>query len=312
MTPPQGGSRTAVVVVNYGSHSMIAAALDPESLAAAGLVVVVVDNFSSVAERRAAQSLCRERGWLLECCDNRGFGAGMNRGATRAIRAGCDAIVALNPDAKADAGTLVALGQQVLVNRREMVSPAMIDSVGRVHFRGAQVNMATGQIRSGWATRDDDQTWRNWLSGACLAYSVDIHSELRGFDEAYFLYWEDVDFSRRAAESGISLNLRDDLVVTHDEGGTHGAQLTRAKSPLYYYYNTRNRLRFAVRHCRTRSELAGWIASTPRQSLQIWLRGGKRQLLSHPRGALGALKGTVAGLGEALLALLTRPGGRAS
>lgn len=312
MTPAQVGSRTAVVVVNYASHGMIAESLDAESLATAGLTVVVVDNFSSLAERAAVQSLCSERGWLLESCANEGFGAGVNRGATRASQAGCEAIVALNPDAKADAATLVALGQEVLTNRREVVSPAMIDSNGRVHFQGAQVNMKSGQIRSGWAAGDDDQTWRNWLSGACLAYSAETHRELGGFDEDYFLYWEDVDFSLRAAESGMSLTLREDLVVIHDEGGTHGTQFGRAKSPLYYYYNTRNRLRFAVRHCHSRAELAAWIASTPGQSLQIWLRGGKRQLFSQPLGALRAVQGTLAGIGAALLALLTGPEGRAS
>lgn len=312
MTSKQNEARTSVVVVNYGSHSMIAESLDAESLATAGLTTVIVDNFSSAAERNAVQKLCSVRGWLFEPSENKGFGAGMNRGVARAISAGCEAIVALNPDANADAATLAALGRHVTASDRELVSPAMVDSVGGVHFRGAQVSMATGQIRSGWATEDDDPTWRNWLSGACLAYSARVHRELGGFDETYFLYWEDVDLSRRAAESGMSLTLRKDLVVIHDEGGTHGAQLTRAKSPLYYYYNTRNRLRFAIRHCSSRRELAAWIASTPRQSLRIWLRGGRRQLLTQPRGALMTLRGTLAGLGEALLALLTGPGGRPS
>lgn len=304
---PLSELKTAIVIVNYRSHHLLHSALDAESAASAGLTVIIVDNFSDMAERVAVGALCTAHGWLLELSDNDGFGSGMNRGAERAIVAGCKAIVALNPDARADIETLVALGEHVSACPGELVSPRMVDSTGRIHFRGAQVHMRTGQIRSAWAAEDDDLLWRNWLSGACLAYSANVHHQLNGFDDDYFLYWEDVDLSRRAAELGMSLTLRDDLLVVHDEGGTQRERHTRAKSAHYYYYNTRNRLRFAVHHCRDRRQLLSWILNTPNQSLQIWLRGGKRQLISYPQGAIQALRGTVSGLRGALFALAKGP-----
>lgn len=303
----------ATIIVNYGSHELIENAIEDVDLRAAGLVVVIVDNFSTPAERRAVRSMCDRRGWLLELSENRGFAAGVNLGVARAVGEGCEAVVALNPDARADARTLSTLGSHVLESVRELVSPKMIDSMGMAHFRGAQVDMESGQIRSGWNVGDDDSRWRNWLSGACLAFSVAAHAELDGFEEDYFLYWEDVDFSRRAAGLGMMLTVRDDLQVVHDEGGTHGAaHLSRAKSPLYYYYNTRNRLRFAVRHCRSRRQLAKWIWRTPIQSSEIWLRGGRRQIFSQPAGALKAIAGTMSGLVEAFIALVIGPGKDAS
>ena len=302
-----GRPRIAVVVVNYRSHGLLRSALDAPSLAAAGIGVFVVDNRSTAAERAAVGEVCTERGWVMVGAKtNRGFGAGVNQGVEAARRAGYDTFVTVNPDARVDTPALVELGRAAHASGRCLVAPAMVDSAGAAHFRGSLVSMRTGAIRSGWVAGDDDREWKNWLSGACLAFSDPAFRELGGFDESYFLYWEDVDLSRRAVRAGMDLSLRTDLQIVHDEGGTHGVARARAKSPIYYRYNTRNRLRFAVRNC-SRRELWGWIAATPRESAQIWLRGGRRQLLTSPGGLAAAVAGTFAGLGAALLTGLGVP-----
>lgn len=295
----------AAVLVNYGSHQLIAANLRPDALADAGITVVVVDNYSSAEERQSVTDLCARHGWHLVACANDGFAAGLNKGVARAMQSGCRAVVAINPDAVVEVPVLLNLGEQALREPRSLVSPRMLTSTGDPHFRGAQVNMRNGAIRSGWCHGDGDPVWKNWLSGACLAFHVDAHGELSGLDEGYFLYWEDVDLSRRAAASLMELCFREDLTVVHDEGGTQGWQRSRAKSPGYYYYNTRNRLRFATRHC-SRAELREWIMSTPRQSLNVWLRGGRRQLLASPKGAVYAAGGTFRGLALAIRVAFAR------
>lgn len=294
--------RPGVVVVNYLSHSLLVDALDAPSLAAAGVQVFVVDNRSTDAEREAIGNVCGERGWILvETSANRGFGAGVNRGVEVARLAGLDTFITVNPDARVSTPVLLELCRAAHASPRSLIGPAMVDSTGADHFRGSLVSMRSGAISSGWEAGDGDAEWKNWLSGACLAFSAEAFNALEGFDESYFLYWEDVDLSRRAVRAGVTLRLRTDLEVVHDEGGTHGVQRARAKSAIYYRYNTRNRLRFAVRHC-SRRQLWGWIVATPRQSARIWLRGGRRQILDSPSGLLAALVGTLEGLGPAVLA----------
>lgn len=116
------------------------------------------------------------------------------------------------------------------------------------------------------------------------------------------MYWEDVDISRRAEDLGLRLELRSDLVVVHDEGGTQGTRSSRAKSPLYYRFNIRNRMLFGRRFLRGR-DWTRWVLASPRQSLLIWMRGGRRQALTDPRGVAAALRGLVQGMTYAL-----RPG----
>jgi len=137
-----------------------------------------------------------------------------------------------------------------------------------------------------------------------MTLHADLRDRVGGFDEPYFLYWEDVDLSVRVERAGGRLVVRTDLEVVHDAGGTQGEQHGRAKSDTYYSFNCRNRLLFATRHL-DRGDLLRWIAATPAVSREILLRGGRRQLLHSPRPLLAAVRGSLAGTGLALRALAT-------
>lgn len=287
----------AVIIVNYGPPDLLETNLDPGLDTDPGALVVIVDNFHSAPARERTARLCRERGWLLVTSPNVGFGAGVNQGVAAARSHGCRALILLNPDAIAPAGVLRELARDVRSRPDTLLSPFMDTGEGRPHFRGAGVHRCTGRMRSGWAEGDSAPEWQNWLSGACLALDLEAYDRVGGFSEDYFLYWEDVDISWRAAQAGLRLALREDLRVVHDEGGTHADQRTRSKSPLYYFYNVRGRLLFGRRHLRG-AEWRQWVLATPRESLRIWMRGGRRQLLTEPRGAWAALHGMLVGLAE--------------
>jgi GT2 family glycosyltransferase len=54
-----------------------------------------------------------------------------------------------------------------------------------------------------------------WVTGGCLLVRRDCFEQLGGLDESFFLYYEDVDFCRRAADAGWSVWYDPDLEVTH-------------------------------------------------------------------------------------------------
>jgi GT2 family glycosyltransferase len=293
-----------VVVVSYGSSSMVDGNV-PDT--GTGLTVVLVDNFSDDMEREAARSLALRRGWEFIGQRNVGFGGGVNAGCRRAIDVGCTTLVLLNPDASATSEALERLAAAVTDEPDLLVSPRIVTVDGEVFYRGSTLDLRSGHLCGGWV-ENDDPTRANWLSGACLAFSSRAFERLQGMREHLFLYWEDVDFSWRATQAGFRLAVLQDVVVTHDEGGTHGSMTSQhAKSDLYYYWNTRNRLAFAAENLPP-SSVRAWLRHTPAESAQIWLRGGRRQLLRHPAGAWSAVRGTLAGARLALPAAL--PGRR--
>ncbi|HJG50866.1 MAG TPA: glycosyltransferase [Brachybacterium faecium] len=289
----------ALIVVNYGDPALVAGNIGPDVDADSGALVVLVDNFHSPESRTAAEALCRERGWEFVASANDGFGAGVDRGVAAARARGHRAFITLNPDAVASADVLRALATHVTEDPLALVSPFMVTGQGTPHFRGAQMHRRTGRMRSGWSEHDDDPVWANWLSGACLAFSATAFDRLGGFGEDFFLYWEDVDISRRAVELGMHLDLRPDLLAVHDEGGTQQAGSARTKSPTYYYFNIRNRMLFGRRHLRGR-EWARWVLASPRESALIWMRGGRRQAFTEPRGLWAAVRGLLAGAAQVL------------
>ncbi|MBV9831757.1 MAG: glycosyltransferase family 2 protein [Marmoricola sp.] len=291
-------SHLAVVVVNYASHDLLATHLVPVARVLPGATVVVVDNFSSADEQRHVRDLCAEHGWtpvLLE--QNLGFGTGVNR-AVAALDAGPTHLLLLNPDATIDADSVSLMVDHVEAHPLDLVAPTVLRPDGAVWATGTDLDLETGSMLS-WHRRTgtpDPARVQPWLSGACLLMRRDLWDRIGGFDDDYFLYWEDVDLSRRVLEAGGSVAVVPGATAVHDEGGTHRGPDGggRAKSPTYYYFNSRNRLLFAAKHL-SGSRRRRWSLTAPRASYQILLRGGRRQF-AHPRSSLvPAMRGTLDG-----------------
>jgi GT2 family glycosyltransferase len=310
--PPDLGSTSdpiGIVVVSYGSPALLRRTLAGSDIGGDDVRVVVVDNFSSVANRRELAELATAQGWhLVGLPDNRGFGVGCNAGVAAARELGCTTFLFLNPDAVISRAVVADLRAHSLRDPSALISPVLVDSAGEVVFRMARTDLRTGRVR----TRPADAAGRpndpgDWLCAACVVVSDELLRRIGGFAEDYFLYWEDVDLGYRVLRAGGSVVLREDLVAVHDEGGTHDADRRgAAKSALYYRYNCRNRLVFAARNL-PRGRVLRWILATPRVSWDVLMRGGRRQLLHDPGLLWAAVAGSVAGLGPALAALVTGP-----
>lgn len=270
----------AIVVVSYGSTALLATHLRMTAQAVPSAIVIVVDNWSSAAERDAVAALARQMAWELVALDqNTGFGGGVNAGVARALQLGAEDVLVLNPDASIDAASVEALARAG--DPRTLRSPIVRGPAGRVWFSGLDLDLQTGEIRHPRhrAARPDGVSVP-WLSGACLWITREVWELSGGFNHEYFLYWEDVDFSRRVVARGGALLVVEDAVAVHDEGGTHrGArQRSEAKSELYYYWNIRNRMRFAAEHLGA-DGVRRWQRRSVPAAWRIVMRGGRRQLL---------------------------------
>lgn len=282
----------AIIVVNYGSADLLSRNLAAVAADVTPDAVVVVDNFSTPAERERVRDLCAARGWnLVELPENLGFGAGMNAGVARARSLGTDTWLLLNPDATIDARSVARLREAVVAAPTVVVSPKVVDSHGKTFFAGADVYLADGTIAGrGRRAERDGERWE-WLSGACLLIAAAAWDAAGGFDDEYFLYWEDVDFSRRVVESGGGVAVVEEALAIHDEGGTHVDRAAgRGKSMTYYYYSIRNRLVFAAKHLGAEG-FERWDRSSWSSARAILLQGGRRQFLASTRPLVAAVRG---------------------
>lgn len=289
---------TAVVVVSYGSHSLLAENLVPVTAGEDAPSAVVVDNLTTPEEREALVALAAENGWATVLPEtNTGFGVGVNLGVAEALRRGAERVVILNPDATLDRASVERLAQQVHDDPMALVAPMIVDGEGRESFWGYRVDLTDGAVRSPRARTVPGHRHEEWLTGACLAVSRELWAATGGMADDYFLYWEDVDFSLRALSAGARLVNDTEAVARHVQGGTQAEESQETRhSPTYYYWNVRNRLLLGA-HWARREEMRRWVLRTPQESWAILMRGGRRQMVQHPSlTLLPALRGARDGL----------------
>ncbi len=281
-----------LVVVNYGSAHLLAHNLVESAAQAHADVVVVVDNPTGTEERARVRELARQHDWqVVEPDRNLGFGGGVNAGVEAAIAAGARDLVVVNPDAVLLAGCVHEL-RSADVAHNTVCAPRIVTSEGSTWFEGADVYLDDG-ITRGRSKRErfaGARRW-GWLTGACLWIPVEVWRATGGFDEEYFLYWEDVDFSHRAVNAGAHLVVVSDAVAVHDEGGTQGrAAGAAAKSEAYYYFNIRNRMLFARKHL-SAEDARAWGNSIWPSAREVLLRGGRKQFLFSLAPWRGGVRG---------------------
>ena len=277
-----------VVVVNYASSELIAHNF--ADLAR----VVVVDNFSTAAERKACAELCAARGWQLVTGPNIGFGEGFNAGL--ACLDDCDVVISANPDLSLSSAQADALAAAAREHPSDLVAPSIVGPSGRPWGGLGTISLTEGRLYT-----KEPADGPRWLSGACLAATGALWRRLGGFAPGYFMYWEDVDLSYRVQQLGGACRVLAQPQVRHDVGGTQGG-----KAGLYYFYNARNRLVFAARN-RPASERWRWLRGSVAELRRIVSRGAEPTLWRKlTRAALPALRGTLVGA----RILLSDPRGR--
>jgi GT2 family glycosyltransferase len=180
--------------------------------------VVVVDHESNAAALKRALAPC-PRAIGISRPDNPGFAAGVNE-AARHSRS--PFLLCLNPDAEL-LGPVPRVLEEWLRAHPDVgvAGPRVLDTDGAVQLSARRfpgVSTVLGG-RSTWLTRRFPDNWltaRNvvgrdatepvdvdWVAGSCLMTPRAVFERLGGFDEAFFLYWEDADYCRRAAAAGF-------------------------------------------------------------------------------------------------------------
>lgn len=225
----------------------------------------------SVVEQRA-----RSLGWgVIDAGSNTGFAGGSNLGITRAVEQGFEFVWLINPDAIAETGALRALVETAA--RDERLGAVGSDLGGGPP--GGRVSLWRGK-----AIEADAGPWE-FVSGASMLLRVAAISEVGGFDEKLFLYWEDVELCIRLREKGWRLAVERGSRVRHEGGGAVGKA-----SPTQDYYSARNGLLVVRKHA-SWSMAVAVVFVTARVTVAKLVRGEWRRLTAAWRGLIDGVLG---------------------
>ncbi len=251
----------SVVIVNFNAGEDLRRCLDSLAAGLAGLswTGVVVDNQSADGSERAVADFAPPVA-LVRNAVNVGFGAGVNRGA-----AATDSrlLLVINPDCRLFPGSVARLGRELDAHSRcAVVAPAILNEDGTLqgNARG-DPTMFTGLFGRSTLLRrvfpgskiarrnvvttagaGESSVAVDWVSGACMLVRRDVFERCGGFDERYFLYWEDADLCRRIRSEGFEIRYHPVPAATHVVARCSRADAARATREFhrsaYRYYRT--------------------------------------------------------------------------
>ena len=241
--------RVAIIIVNWNGKADTL-----ECLASLGQDVypnkqiIVVDNGSadeSVAVIRAAYPGVT----VLETGANLGFTGGNNAGINHALEQGTDYVFLLNNDTTVEPDALTALVEAAEADSKYgMLTPVIhyFDKPGEAWFAGSQMDLTRGAAyhdNSQVPPRTESPHDIPWASGCAMLVRAEIIKQLGGFDDRYFLNWEDVDLSLRVRKLNSKIGLVPKSRIYHKVGRTFAGA-----SGVGHYYYVRNNLLLALLH----------------------------------------------------------------
>lgn len=222
-------SDLSIVIVTYNSVDVLGDLLSslPAALGGISAEVLVVDNGSSdgTAEFAETHGSCK-----VIRSSNVGYAGGINLGVRRARPA--EAILVLNADVRLHPGSVPLLMKALREPGVGIVAPQVRSPAGELEpslRRAPSLLRAIGLNRTRMPVFSecimnaaDYASPRNveWALGAVLLMSRRCYEILGGWDESFFLYSEETDFSLRARDAGLLTRYEPGAVAVHIGGAS--------------------------------------------------------------------------------------------
>ena len=281
----------SIVIVNFNAGDALGDTLRSldSGLAEFAWEAVIVDNASTDGSDRVAEQ-AGPRVRLIRQDRNVGFARGVNAGLAATT---APFVLVQNPDCALRPGAVGVLKRALDAHRDTAVAgPRILNPDGTIQesARG-DPNLLTGlfgrttvlsrlapnlgAVRRNLAARraiEDgvDSALVDWISGACMLARREALNAVGGFDERYFLYWEDADLCRRLRSAGWTARYVPGAVVVHRVGGS--SQSVRRLAIRAFHQSA---YRYYVTHVVPQpwhpGRLVAWAILSTRSAFKQWL-----------------------------------------
>jgi len=221
--------------------------------------IIVVDNFSTSREIEKYPDLYKGIKFIFND-KNEGFGAGCNKGAAAASG---KYFAFVNPDILFETDVFsnffefmernsdIGVCSGILVNSKSKTTytyndfPGLkwefFEAVGRGSTRKIEKLLKHPDIKA----KSKKPIYVDWVIGAFMFVRADIYNMILGFNELFFLYYEDVDLQKRIKSKGYKIAVLPNMQISHSE---RGSVRSFKGENLYYYHMTRSRILYYYLH----------------------------------------------------------------
>ncbi|MFW8595358.1 glycosyltransferase family 2 protein [Cribrihabitans neustonicus] len=253
--------RILTIILNFRTPEMTLQAAEAALREMAELPgeVLVIDNGSGDGSMETLRAGAEARGWLgtgrfrlMQAAHNGGFGAGMNLGMRAGLSDGTQPgfYYLLNSDAFVQPGAIRILRDFLRDRPGAGLAGSFVRGTDGVPHRTAfRFPSIAGEFeasaRTGIFTRllahrvvamemPQAELQVDWTAGASLMIRREVIEAVGGFDESFFLYFEETDLCRRAARAGWRTHYVPESEVAHVGSASTGMK-GWARTPGYWF-----------------------------------------------------------------------------
>lgn len=292
-------NQIGVILVNYNGKQYNDKCIESilKSTIKERIQVIIVDNSSTDGSLEELREFWGENPQIriISLEKNYGFSKANNEGMKAALAQGIQTFLLLNNDTEVKSDTIEKMVRDQEQTKAIVVSKIYYADKSEIIWcaGGDFTKIICKAVHLGQGQHDGSEfctsQYCRFANGCSLMLTKEIIDKIGFLDERFFLYYEDTEYSLRAAKKGISIWYCADAVVYHKvNGSTMGAQ-----SPLCAYYISRNWLVCNKQYLGRRYPifLLYYILNRSVLSL-IWLIQGKSRLVvAIWRGVLDYCKG---------------------
>lgn len=235
--------KVSIIIVNYNTAREIEKCLQSIQKATSGqqlTEIIVVDNASFDNSVKVIQKFRNVK--LIRNKENFGFAKANNIGAREAKG---EFLFFLNPDTQVKKDTIANLIKFAKKNPNVIIGSKLLNPNGSVQGSCYSLPTVWRAIREYWlgekgayekfAPKRNRPVQVEAIVGAAMFMPKNIFEKLQGFNEKYFLYYEDLDFCKKAGRFKIPIYYVPHALVIHDLGKAGGEISQLVKSAKIYH-----------------------------------------------------------------------------
>lgn len=208
-----------VSIVSHRQNELVNALLgDLSRSCATGVSVLVTENIPDSVRLSVEGLACPVR--VVTNPEPKGFGANHNAAFLR-----CDTPLycVVNPDVRIADDPFPVLVRALGEPGGGVVGPLVLSPQGRAEDSARRAPTAASLLARLFARSrgpeypiDRGTVDVDWIAGMFMLFRSDVYRAVRGFDERYFLYYEDADICRRIRKTGLAVRYEPAVAIVHD------------------------------------------------------------------------------------------------
>lgn len=208
-----------IIVLNYNGKDSLKKTLSSVfQIDYPNFEIILVDNNSKDGSFETAR---REFSKIvfIKNSENLGFSSGNNIGIEYALERGADYVLLLNYDVQVKKDFLSPLVASLEEDKKNgIANPVILEGENsKIWFSGGKIDWL--RMKSIHEKKEHTRNYieSDYLCGCAMLIRSEVFRHIGLFNEDFFLYWEDVDFSIRAKKAGYKLVICPKSQIYHFE-----------------------------------------------------------------------------------------------